>query len=272
MNLAFLVLLAAVNVEQFPRMTQGRYEVLAQRDRNTAWQVNWFMNRVAGHYAQQFSNATAKAVARVIVFSNADDFRAYAKQQRGEAQQRLAGYTAVRKGPGGGRQWELVTFEYPGMWRTLAHEGLHQFLGYEFGANYASVPVWLNEGLAQYFETSYVVNQRLVVGSISKERLEAAQKAIRAKTAPTPTGLMQMKPAEFYRDTDVTYPVSWALVYYLHHGDYAAMPSDVFRAYLEDVKLGLGDVATFQRHFGRDTPEWRERFEKFVLKLKSQVN
>ena len=112
------------NLERFPRMTMGRYEVLAQRDKNTAWQVVWFMNRIAEHYGKEFTNAMPAAKARVIVFSNHDHFVVYAKQQRGEAQSGLAGYTAVRKDPGGGRQWELVAFEFPGMWRTLAHESL----------------------------------------------------------------------------------------------------------------------------------------------------
>ncbi len=128
MHLALLTIIATlpvVNVEKLPRMTQGRYEVLAQRDKNTAWQVVWFMNRIAEHYGKEFTNAMPAAKARVIVFSNHDDFLAYAKEQRGDAQSALAGYTAVRKDPGGGRQWELVAFEYPGMWRTLAHEGLH---------------------------------------------------------------------------------------------------------------------------------------------------
>jgi hypothetical protein len=264
--------MAAVNVEQFPRMKHERYEVFAQRDKNTAWQVNWFMNRMLEQYATHFSNATRQATARVIVFSNMDDFHAYAEAERGSAKRDLAGYTAVKRGPHGQHIWELVAFEQPGMWRTLAHEGFHQFLGYQFGANYAGVPVWLNEGLAQYYETSYIVNRKLIVGAISAEKLTAAQDAIRGQHAPGPLDLVRMNSADFYRDSKINYPVTWALVYYLLHGDSVANPRATFHAYLDDVKLGLSDPATFQQRFGQVTPAWRERFEQFVLKLKSKAD
>ncbi len=132
--------------------------------------------------------------------------------------------------------------------------------------------MWLNEGLAQYFETSYVVNQKLVVGSVSAEKLNAMNDLLRTKRAPATLAMVQMKPPEFYREPTTSYPMSWALVYYLQRGDYTVNPQKTFRAYLEDVKLGLTDAATFQKHFGADTPAWQARFEQFIGKLKSQVN
>ncbi|MBI5723479.1 MAG: hypothetical protein HZA50_05935 [Planctomycetes bacterium] len=38
-----------------------------------------------------------------------------------------------------------------GAWKTMRHEGFHQFVRLVIGGQ---IPVWVNEGLAEYFETS----------------------------------------------------------------------------------------------------------------------
>src|SRR5258706_8842142 len=66
---------AVPDLTTFFNWTEGHYQVLAQGGRDTGMQVNRFMNEMLKQYSKYFSNWTPKAGARVIVFTNLDDFR-----------------------------------------------------------------------------------------------------------------------------------------------------------------------------------------------------
>jgi hypothetical protein len=255
-------------IGEFGNETAGNYQVLTQSGNQLGWQVNGFMNEMLKQYSRFFSNWSLKEGARVVVFDNVNDFRSYSAAATGMTHASLMGYCHLKTDEDGNTFYELVTFEHPGIWRTLAHEGFHQFLGYELGLQ---VPTWLNEGMAQYFETSYVQNGRLQVGLISKAKLRAAQYLIATGRAPSLGELIQMDRATFYANARTTYPMSWALVDYLVNRDGASYRNSSFRRYLQDLKLNRNDIASFQRRFGRDIGQWQREFEHYILQLEPQV-
>jgi hypothetical protein len=255
-------------IGDFANATALQYQVFAQSGSERAWQANGFMNEMQKQYSRYFSNWTLKDGARVVVFDNLEDFRAYAGPVTGMIHAGLLGYCHLKTDEAGNTFYELVCYEQPGMWRTLAHEGFHQFLGYELGLQ---VPTWLNEGMAQYFETSEVVNGRLRPGLISKAKLRAAQYLIRAGRAPALAELIQANRATFYANARVTYPMSWALVYYLLNHDREGFRNSSFRRYLQDLKMQRDDIASFQRRFGRDIGQSQRDFEHYILQLEPQV-
>jgi len=257
------------DVADFNFVSAGNYQVLAQDSMDTAWQVNRFMNEMLKQYARYFSNWSLQAGARVVVFSNLDDFRAYSTAVVGRLLPHggLAGYCHLKTDEGGNTFYELVTYVHDNLWPVLAHEGFHQFLGYELGQE---VPVWLNEGMAQYFETSYVASGRLHTGIISKPKLRAAQYLIYTHQAPSLRELLQMDRTTFYGNAQVAYPMSWALVYYLMNRDGTTFRNSSFRRYLQDLKFSGDDIASFQRRFGRDSAQWQADFERYILQLNPQ--
>jgi hypothetical protein len=255
---------AAPSIVEFYNATAGQYQVLAQSGSDVAWQVNRFMNEMLRQYSRYFSNWSLKAGARVIVFSNAEDFRAYAAGPTALTHGGVAGYCHLKTDEDGNTFYELVTYEHDNLWQVLAHEGFHQFLGYELGTE---VPVWLNEGMAQYFETSYVGNGRLHTGLISKQKLRAAQYLCRTGQSLPVSDLLQMDRATFYGNAQVTYPMSWALVYYLMMRDGSSYSNSRFRRYLQDLKFNRDDIASFQRRFGRDSYQWESDFQRYILRL-----
>jgi hypothetical protein len=260
---------APPNIGDFNLVSAGNYQVLAQDSMETASQVNRFMNEMLKQYARYFSNWSLKAGARVVVFSNIDDFRAYSTAVVGGLLPHggLAGYCHLKTDDDGNTFYELVTYVHDNLWQVLAHEGFHQFLGYELGQQ---IPLWLNEGMAQYFETSYVANGRLHTGIISKPKLRAAQYLVYTRQAPPLSDLLQMDRATFYGNAQVAYPMSWALVYYLMNRDGADFRSSNFRRYLQDLKFRGDDLASFQRRFGRDSAQWQADFERFIMQLRPQ--
>jgi hypothetical protein len=255
---------AAPAIGDFYNATAGQYQVFAQSGSEMAWQVNQFMNQMLQQYSKYFSNWSLKAGARVIVFSNAEDFRAYAIVPAGLVHGGLAGYCHLKTDEDGNTFYELVTYEHDNLWQVLAHEGFHQFIGYELGLE---VPIWLNEGMAQYFETSYIAYGRLHTGLVSQSKLRAAQSLYQTGQALSVSELIQVDRTTFYANAQVTYPMSWALVYYLMTRDGSSYSNSRFRHYLQDLKFNRDGIASFQQRFGRDSYQWENDFQRYILRL-----
>jgi hypothetical protein len=251
-----------VDIGGFANVTAGHYQVFAQSGPEIAGQVNGYMNAMLQLYSQYFSNWTVKDGARVVVFNNLDDFRDYSRDSVGVTHRSLLGYCHLKTDEDGNTFYELVTYEHTGLWQVLAHEGFHQFLGYELGRE---IPVWLNEGMAQYFETSTVKNGRLVPDNIDRRRLAMAQALIVARRAPAISSFLTMDRRTFYGDSAVTYPMSWALVHYLMTRDGSSYRNGQFRRYLQDLKWSRDSVASFSKRFGRDSAQWQSDFEHFIV-------
>ena len=261
----------APNIADFPRVgdTGSRYQVLCQNSRQLALEVNGFMTAILGQYEKYFQNWSAKDAARVIVFDNAEDFRKYAGGAVSLTHAGLAGYCQLKTDEAGNQFYELVTYESQNLWRVLAHEGFHQFIGYEQGQQ---IPIWLNEGMAQYFETSFIIGSQFHVGQVSRSKLLYAQALIVNKQAPPLSQLIQWDRATFYANANVAYPMSWALVYYLVNAHDERFGQSEFRRYMQDLKYGQDDIRSFQRRFGADIDHWQADFENYILRLQPQTN
>lgn len=257
------------DLNAFYESVGGRYEVLTPTGDPLGREVNVFMNQMLAQYSRYFNNWSLKPGARVIVFATATDFRVYTAAQTGLRYDAMTGYCQLRAADTGEHYYELVTFAHDDLYRVLAHEGFHQFLGYELGEQ---VPLWLNEGLAQYFETSEMQNGRFQAGLISRRKLAAAQALILSGRAPGLTTMIEMDAPTFYANAPVAYPMSWALVYYLLNRDGTSYRSSAFRRYLQDLKLQRDGVKSFRQRFGTESVSWQHDFEEFLLHLQPQVD
>ena len=268
-NLIYAEDSAAPSIADFTNVTQGRYQVFAQGGRQMGLEVNMFMNAILGQYEKFFNNWSGKVGARVVVFDNPNDFRGYAGDVTSLTHAGLAGYCHLKTDEAGNQFYELVTYEDANLWRVLAHEGFHQFIGYELGQQ---IPTWLNEGMAQYFETSSITGSRFSVGQVSRPKLLYAQALIVNKQAPPVAQLIQWDRATFYANANVAYPMSWALVYYLMNSNNDRFQQSEFRRYLQDLKFGRDETKSFQRRFGSDTNRLQADFEDYILHLKAQTD
>lgn len=247
--------------------TAGHYQVLTQCGPELGADVNRFMNEMLKQYSRLFVNWGHKEPARVVVFGRLDDFERYAHAETHRGG--LQGYCLVKTDDQGRPFHELVTYQHDNLYRTLAHEGFHQFLAYELGDR---APIWLNEGLAQYFETAVVQGNRLVVGEINRPTLAAAQSLIAHRAAPAIAELIAMDQPTFYQHADRTYPTSWALVYFLRHRTADRFGDSDLRHYFTDLKLGQDPVRAFAARFGRNPRVLQAEFEQFVRRLHARFD
>ena len=259
---------AGLAVDDFSQVNDGRYQVLAESGHQMAYEVNMFMNEMLRQYETYFNNAAFKSGARVVVFDNVPDFHRYATTALGAPHDWLAGYCQPKTDASGNRTFELVVYQSPSLWSTLAHEGFHQFLDYELGRK---IPTWLNEGMAQYFETSFFTGPTFHVGQVSRYKLMEAQILIRGGKAPPLKQIIQWTPQEFYGNAPVAYPMSWAFVYYLLKSERDPTVSLEFNRYLRAIKSG-GDFKDAQERMLQNCARWQADFEDYVLHLEGQTN
>ena len=143
----------------------------------------------------------------------------------------------------------------PRTFRVLQHEGFHQFAWNYIGPN---LPVWVNEGLAQYFEDAVLVDGRMAAGLTHRGRIDRVRRAIEGGHTLTLSRLngvssrvWNLTLRERPESAAVLYAQSWSVVYYLIHGDDGAHQAR-FVEYLKLLNQGNGEEEAMLLAFGRE--------------------
>ncbi len=149
--------------------------------------------------------AQEKRVFRVFLFSGRAGYDAYTKDLIGHEKKNTAGlYSRMVK--------QLLIWNLPdleSMMRPVRHEGFHQY----FDRLASDTPVWLNEGLAEYYEGS-----KLVKGAWSDGEIQAQHVETLAKKGLVPLKeFVRIRPSVFYGEETAraSYAEAWALVHFL---------------------------------------------------------
>jgi tetratricopeptide (TPR) repeat protein len=191
----------------------------------------------------------------VFLFSGASSYRAYAKDALCADAQHTAGLFDRRL-------QAILVWSSPAhdtLQSTLRHEVLHQYLDARLGA----LPVWLNEGLAEYYEIAGEERGLPVLGAPHAEHLAtlAAQPSL-----PDVERLVHLAPADFYREGALSYAEAWACVHFLLGSDLAR------RRLFDDLWQRLaggedGSTALSGALGGVDWDAFRAAFERHVGEL-----
>lgn len=176
----------------------------------------------------------------------------------------------VSKGVSGLATWiegppRSLTFE------TLQHEGFHQFAYAYIGRG---LPVWVNEGLAEYFGDGLVVRTQMKVGLAAERRVRAVQQAIRQNTVIEFDSLLAMTGQQWHQNMlggsssgRLQYDQSWSVVYFLIHGG-GGKYRRAFERYLTLVNTGRLSDTAFKQAFGtEDTRAFGRQWQRYMLAL-----
>ena len=155
---------------------------------------------------------------------------------------------------------------------TIAHEGAHQIL-HNIGAQQrlSLWPMWLNEGLAEYFAPT-TTDHRLMwkgAGEINDLRMFELEQLLKSRTAETADGQLIAQTIGAARLTSTGYAMAWALTHYL-----AQNQREAFRRFVQTmarrgplvgggqaVAPGVipGNLRDFKEHFGDDLADIERR-------------
>lgn len=160
--------------------------------------------------------------------------------------------------------------------RTLQHEAFHQFA---YNAIAPELPVWLNEGLAQFFEEGLWNGDGFVLGEVPPRRLRQLRADLKSDRLVGFTELLHMnndvwtaRLAASRGDGVTQYNQSWAMVHFLvmTQGDNSQY---LYRQRLIDMLRLLhagksGDDA-FREAFGGNIEGFHDRFVAYAGKLQT---
>lgn len=154
----------------------------------------------------------------------------------------LSAYTAAggTKGTAGFYDGERL-FAYVGKtpdarsWHTIQHEAFHQYLGAKLGYE---VPIWLNEGLAEYFGESLFTGDGFVSGLVPPWRLNQIREGITRGTFMPLRGLLAMTHEEWNESlNEMNYDMAWSLVHFLAHSEGGRHQAELTK-YIQEAASG----------------------------------
>lgn len=183
-----------------------------------------------------------------------------------------------------GAQFDKTTAQ---LFAVLYHEAFHAYAAnfaypplppadVKAGKGAGAIPRWLNEGLAQVFETAVVEAGELRVDHADENRLARVKERLKASGAgglvPLADLLAVGKDAFLAHHAaeraaaDRAYLTSWALAYYLTL-DRRVIGTDKFRQYLVSVNSGGDARQAFAALVGQDVPAFEKDWHQFLGRL-----
>lgn len=161
------------------------------------------------------------------------------------------------------------------MRRTLQHEALHQFVSMTLGDN---LPIWLNEGMAQYFEEGLWADDKFLLGQVPPRRLRQLLADIKAHRLIPFDQFVALTPEQWAatlssrgQTRGVTqYNQAWAMVYFLvSAADASGQP--LYRQRLNNLlalsKKGVEGRKAYEQAFGANY----DGFERFFVAFAQQL-
>ena len=192
---------------------------------------------------------------RVFVFSSPDGYRAYTEELGVRSPENAAGlYSPALK-----QLLLLHLGDRDVLEATARHENVHLYLD----ARLRSCPTWLEEGLAEYFETLRLERGHVIDGNANREHIELLSDSSFAWRPLTE--IVDLDHASFYADGERCYAESWALVHFLARAEEA--PQGRLRELVADLAAGSSARASVERHLGKLLPEVDARVRAHLATL-----
>ncbi|PYT72540.1 MAG: hypothetical protein DMG39_09580 [Acidobacteria bacterium] len=150
-----------------------------------------------------------------------------------------------------------TNIEGPNPYEIVYHEYTHALMN----INFRDLPVWLNEGIAEYFGNSMIHDNYVEIGKIAPYHLQILQQN---KLIPVPALLQADHSSPYYNENNrasVFYAESWAIVHYLLM-DPEARKRNLFHDFLIAYEASGNCVDAAQKTFG-DLHKFAQRMEAY---------
>lgn len=150
---------------------------------------------------------------------------------------------------------------------VLLHEGTHQFIMLGTGT---IPPIWVNEGLATYYESSKFEGTTLKTNLINKGRLWEIQKAIKDGNYPKMRDFINTPQASY---KSLQYAQGWSLIYFFFNwrDGYYADELEKYFNYCKKAGSNLSaqqNIDAFERTFNVKIDVLEEQWKDYVQQLK----
>ncbi len=197
----------------------------------------------------------------IVVFKDEKSFRNFKPlNEEGQHKDWVKGY--FQSGEDANYIVLSVEGERTDAYRTIFHEYIHFLVNNDIGL--ANVPPWFNEGLAEYYETFQIEEDRKVtLGSVNNELLFALRqnKLIEFETFfNTDNYTLRRQGAD---GAGLFYAQSWALIHYLMHSNGGARSGQLDK-YTALVLSGKTSKESFTEAFQTDYAAMERELKKYI--------
>ena len=148
---------------------------------------------------------------------------------------------------------------------TIYHEYTHALLG----LNFSNLPLWLNEGLAEFFGNSTLGEKEVKTGTIDSGHLYLLNQS---KLIPIETLLEVEYNSPYYNETNrasVFYAESWAMVHYLLMNP-EARQKELLKNFLSSWQNSGDQVKAAREAFG-DLKQFGKKIEAYSRQARFQI-
>jgi hypothetical protein len=160
--------------------------------------------------------------------------------------------------------------------QVLYHEAFHAYLAnFVYPASEGEVPRWLNEGLAQIFETAIIEAGEMRVGHADLDRLTRVKAAVRKQDLIRLPELLNSGGRDFLvahandrAVSDRHYLAAWALAFYLTFERHK-LGTPELDEYTRACKRGADPLEAFQTFVHQPLPQFEKAWHQYLLELRS---
>jgi len=151
------------------------------------------------------------------------------------------------------------------VWHVIQHEGFHQFVD---AVITGEIPIWANEGMAEYFGEALLTGTSVVAGLIPQHRLQRIRAGLRDNGFRPAQDMLNLSHAQWNAEMDArNYDQAWSMVQFLAHAEQDKYQTR-FQSFLHDVGLKrLEGSDAWQQNFGASIDEFEEAWRQYWLNL-----
>lgn len=241
----------------------GQYRIRTDLPAEDTRALGQHLNLMHDEFARRLSDAFGpprdEAAMSVLIFRSRDDYL-YTLGARFNIHARGTGgmfFVKPDTAPAGVLALWIDHLPRQRVLHVLQHEAFHQFAYRRLGPD---LPVWVNEGLAEYFGAAIVVNGKVITGQASSRSVEAVREAVQHGAHVPFRRMLAMTqhdwsgPIARAEDGAGATPIrqyaqAWSMVQFLIHTENGRYASD-FERYLRLLRDRTPSTDAFAKVFG----------------------
>lgn len=246
------------------------YQLKTDLDRSEARAYAQHMDQVFAAYAQRFEHYGKRPRDRMslYLFSRRQDYINYLAEKGFNVANTAGVFFVTERGSG------LASFveDQPRskVFAVLQHEGFHQFAWHYLGED---LPIWINEGLAQYFEAAIVVQGKMRLGVPDTYGLSVMQAALKSGATVPFDDLLSLETRQWNgvlasqpERAGILYAQSWSMIYFLIKGQGGRF-QPLLEKYLMLISDGRSSSSAFRDTFGKDIAAFEKMWRQYIAVL-----
>jgi hypothetical protein len=146
------------------------------------------------------------------------------------------------------------------VWHVIQHEGFHQFAHAVIGGD---IPIWMHEGLAEYFGEGVFTGDGYVLGIVPPARAARIKQYIQGGQTISIKDMMKMKHEVWNGQmSPVNYDQAWSMIYFLAHGKNGRYQK-ALNEFLRLTSHGSSWEEAWATAFGRGVADFEKQWKEY---------